>query len=216
MFHCTFHLAPLTLCLSRLSAAVMKSGGSSKVTAGSATQNPGIVYQGKRGGWLLCLWEFQQVSAGIRAEGTNGWRMDDGCSGTSCVVSVMNLFRLISHTEPAWSFLSPVCVRASMHGVGEGLEGGEGLTLSNKRDRARSVNEDLFSNSACVPTNTTDPKVQYVGLFCFTSYARIPLTRLSLTQSRRVRAPSARGVELTLKKGDSCIITILVCAIFFL
>lgn len=142
MFHCTFHLAPTTLCLSRRSAAVMKSGGGSKVTAGSDTQNPGIVNQVKGEGWLLCFWGFQQVSPGISAEGTNGWRMDDGCSGTICLLSVMNLFRLISHTEPTWSSFACVCVC-----VCRGLEGGW-LTLSSL---------------------TTDPKIQCARLFCFKS-----------------------------------------------
>lgn len=49
----------------------------------------------------------------------------------------------------------------SMWGRWEGA-----LTLSSlTRVRPESVNEDFFSNYACEPTDTTDPKVQHVWLF---------------------------------------------------
>lgn len=59
-----------------------------------------------------------------------------------------------------------------------------------------------------MPTDTTDPKVPCVELFCFARCARIPSKCSSLTQFKRVWALSARGVEPTLKHGDFSIIAL--------
>lgn len=61
-----------------------------------------ILHQKQSSVWLLCLHVPNRFGENV-GETTNSWWMDDGCSGTICLVSVMNLFHLIRHMEPIGS-----------------------------------------------------------------------------------------------------------------
>lgn len=79
---------------------VMKSQCSPGVTAGSALWWSQILYQRHRAAWLLCVLDPNRSSDRV-GDRTNAWWIDDGCSGTICLVSVMNLFHLICCMEPS-------------------------------------------------------------------------------------------------------------------
>lgn len=94
-------LSVLLRCLASIVSAspIIKSCRSPKVTAGSASWYSWILYQRQRAAWLLRVLDPNRFSENM-GDRTNGWWIDDGCSGTIRLVSVMNLFHLIRCMEP--------------------------------------------------------------------------------------------------------------------